>query len=321
MIGAPAPVDSTGAAQPPETDIVQAFQLERAAVRGRLVRLGPLLDDVLARHAYPPVIEQLLAELLTATVLLASLLKYDGVFTLQVKGNGPVSVIVADVTTDGVVRGYAGFDRARLPEGADATPRALIGEGHLAFTVDQGEDTERYQGIVELDGEEVADWLLHYFEQSEQLGTDLKLAARRARDGAWRGGGLLLQRLPEDEPLRRQIEEAEVEDAWVRAKLLLDTTAEVELIDRSLAPNDLLYRLFHEEAPRVWTPTLVTRGCRCSSERVVRVLKALAPQELSELRDETGAVTATCEFCSTVYRFGEDEQRALVETVEDAGRS
>jgi molecular chaperone Hsp33 len=312
MIGAPAPVDPTGAAQPPETDIVQAFQLERAAVRGRLVRLGPLLDDVLARHAYPPVIEQLLAELLTATVLLASLLKYDGVFTLQVKGNGPVTVIVADVTTDGVVRGYAGFDRARLPEGTDATPRELIGEGYLAFTVDQGDDTERYQGIVELDGEEVADWLLHYFEQSEQLGTDLKLAARRARDGAWRGGGLLLQRLPEDEPLRKQIEDAELEDAWVRAKLLLGTTAEVELIDRSLAPNDLLYRLFHEEAPRVWRPTLVTRGCRCSSERVVRVLKTLAPQELSELRDETGAVTATCEFCSTVYRFGEDEQRALL---------
>jgi molecular chaperone Hsp33 len=312
MIGARAPVDATGAPQPPETDLVQAFQLERAAVRGRLVRLGPLLDDVLARHAYPPVIEQLLAELVTATVLLASLLKYDGVFTLQVKGNGPVSVIVADVTTGGVVRGYAGFDRGRLPDGAHATPRELIGEGYLAFTVDQGEDTERYQGIVELDGEEVADWLLHYFAQSEQLGTDLKLAARRARDGAWRGGGLLLQRLPEDDPLRKQIEQAELEDAWVRAKLLLDTTAEVELIDRSLAPNDLLYRLFHEETPRVWTPTVVTRGCRCSSERVIRVLKTLAPEELSELRDEAGVVTATCEFCSTVYRFGEDEQRALL---------
>jgi molecular chaperone Hsp33 len=314
MIGAAAPVDPTGAAQPPETDIVQAFQLERDAVRGRLVRLGPLLDDVLARHAYPPVIEQLLAELLTAAVLLASLLKYDGIFTLQVKGNGPVSVIVADVTTDGVVRGYAGFDRDRLPDGSNATPRELIGDGYLAFTVDQGDDSERYQGIVEIDGAEVADWLLHYFAQSEQLGTDLKLAARRARDGAWRGGGLLLQRLPEDDPLRKQIAEAELEDAWVRAKLLLGTTAEVELIDRSLAPNDLLFRLFHEEAVRVWPPTLVTRGCRCSSDRVVRVLKTLSSDELGELRDETGAVTATCEFCSTVYRFDESEQRTIRET-------
>lgn len=311
MIGATAPVDATGAAQLPETDLVQAFQLERDAVRGRLVRLGPLLDDLLARHAYPPLVEQLLAEIVTATVLLASLLKYDGVFTLQVKGDGPVSVLVADVTTDGVVRGYAGFDAERLPAGASATPKELIGDGYLAFTVDQGEDTERYQGIVEMGGAEVADWLLHYFAQSEQLGTDLKLAARKNRDGAWRGGGLLLQRLPEDDPLRKQIAEAELEDAWVRAKLLLDTTAEVELIDRSLAPNDLLFRLFHEEEPRVWPPTSVRRGCRCSADRVVRVLQTLSPEELGELRDESGAVTATCEFCSTVYRFDEDEQRAL----------
>jgi molecular chaperone Hsp33 len=270
-----------------------------------------LLDDVLARHAYPPLVEQLLAELLTATVLLASLLKYDGVFTLQAKGDGPVSMVVADVTTDGVVRGYAGFDAERLRVAPGATAKDLIGDGYLAFTVDQGEDTERYQGIVELDGTQVADWLLHYFGQSEQLGTDLKVAARKGRDGAWRGGGLLLQRLPEDDPLRKQIAEKELEDAWVRAKLLLDTTAEVELIDRSLAPNDLLYRLFHEEAPRVWAPTLVRRGCRCSSDRVARVLKTLSPSELEELRDESGAVTATCEFCSTVYRFDEDEQQKL----------
>jgi molecular chaperone Hsp33 len=311
MIGAAAPVDPTGAAHPPETDLVQAFQLDHAAVRGRLVRLGPLLDDVLARHAYPPQVEQLLAELLTATVLLASLLKYDGVFTLQTKGDGPVSLLVADVTTDGVVRGYAGFDAARLPEAETVSAKELVGDGYLAFTVDQGEDTERYQGIVELDGAEISDWLTHYFDQSEQLGTDLKLSVRKARDGAWRGGGLLLQRLPEDDPLRKQIAERELEDAWSRARLLLGTTAEIELLDRSLAPNDLLYRLFHEEAPRVWTPTLVTRGCRCSSDRVARVLRTLSSDEIEELRDENGDITATCEFCSTVYRFDRSEQRTM----------
>ena len=283
-------------------DVIQPFQLELANVRGRAVRLARVPNDLLALHDYPPQVEQVVAEAAMIAVVLASLLKYEGIFTLQAKGNGPISLLVADVTTAGDVRAYARFEPDRLPpSGAPATVSRLFGEGYLTFTVDQGEHTERYQGIVELVGDTLIQCLDHYFRQSEQLLTSVKMAVRRHPEG-WRAGAILLQRLPEDDALRTLKSQAEDEEDWHRANILMGTVAEVELLDRTLHLNNLLFRLFHEERIRVFAPTVVRRGCRCSETRVRRVLRSLPRAELDELKLD-GEVVVTCEFCSETYRF------------------
>ena len=281
-------------------DLIQPFQLDASNVRGRAVRLGRVLDEVLALHDYPRQVEQIVAEAAVGTVLLASLLKYDGVFTLQANGDGAVSLLVVDVTTGGDVRAYARFDADRLA-GVDqpATFQSLFGEGYLAFTVDQGENTEGYQGIVALTGPTLTDCLAHYFEQSEQLLTAAKLAARHYPDG-WRAGAVLIQHLPEEDEGRVPKTPADNEEDWNRASILMSTVAEVELLDRTLDLNSLLYRLFHEEQVRVFSPHAIQRGCRCSAERVARALRSIPASEMEDLKVD-GEIVVTCEFCSTKY--------------------
>jgi molecular chaperone Hsp33 len=281
------------------TDLIQPFQLELANVRGRALRLSRVLDDVLGRHDYAPAVEQVVAEAIAATVLLASLLKYDGVFTFQAKGDGPVSLLVVDVTTGGDVRAYARYDAARLDAGAGGSQR-LLGDGYLAFTVDQGDNGEGYQGIVALTGDSLSESLAHYFEQSEQLPTTARLAARRYPEG-WRAGAILIQRLPEEDAGRVLKPPAEEEEDWRRANILLNTVADVELLDRTLHLNNLLYRLFHEERIRVFTPSAIQRGCRCSAVKVRNVLMSIPPAELEDLKID-GEIVVTCEFCGTEYR-------------------
>jgi molecular chaperone Hsp33 len=288
----------------PTTDLIQPFQLDLANVRGRAARLGAVLDQLLGLHNYPRVVEQIVAEAAVATVLLASLLKYDGVFTLQAKGDGPISLMVVDVTTAGDLRAYARFEEDRLPAaGGAADIEALFGQGYLAFTVDQGEDSEGYQGIVALTGPALTDSLAHYFEQSEQLSTAVRLAARKYPDG-WRAGAVLIQHLPEEDEGRIPKSPADNEEDWRRASILLGSVADVELLDRTLDLNSLLYRLFHEEQVRAFTPHAVQRGCRCSAERVERVLRSIPRAELDDLKVD-GVVVVTCEFCSTAYRYDE----------------
>ena len=302
MIGAPldATVDLSAI-----SDFVEPFQLERPQLRGRLVRLGPVLDRILTRHAYPFPVAQLLAEIIVAATILASLLKYTGVFTLQVKGSGPVRLIVADVTSEGAIRAYAQFDKDGLPQdrGPAANLPALVGAGYLAFTVDQGEDTERYQGIVSLEGEGLIDALWHYFAQSEQLATDMVMATALA-DGKWHGAAIIVQQMPEDE--RARITGTGDPDAWNRAVTLLATATREELLDsragEALDPNLLLYRLFHEEEVRVFTTHGVHEQCRCSEDRVRAVMAALPPEEVDELRVD-GALIITCEFCNRTYQL------------------
>src|SRR5215467_6877884 len=293
-------------------DLIQPFKIEGQAVRGRLVRLGPLIDSVLDRHQYPPVVAELLGELVALAAGLAGALKYDGVFTLQTKGDGPVRLMVADVTSEGDVRGYAQFDAEKLAavtraaSGASLSVPKLLGAGYLAFTVDQGSHTERYQGIVELTGATLADCVHHYFRQSEQLRAVVKVAAGRTPDDGWRAGALMLQRLPPEAGAAD-----EVEDGWRRGLALMASSTEAELLDPELAPNDLLYRLFHEDGVRVFTPAAVRAGCRCSRERVERVLRSFPAEEVRSLMVD-GRVVATCEFCSSVYTFSEDEIAALI---------
>jgi molecular chaperone Hsp33 len=307
-------------------DQVQRFQLEAQAVRGRLVRLGPLVSSVVERHAYPEPVATLLSEMVTLAIVLSTGLKYEGVFTLQTNSKGPVRLIVADVTSAGEVRGYAQFDSKRVEEvvataGAGASVPRLLGPGYLAFTVDQGSNTERYQGIVELTGATLVDCVQHYFRQSEQLETGIRMAVARAGgEGVpeWRAGALMLQRMPgaaggaaardeEDDDFDSET----ADDDWRRALMLLSTASNAELLDPTLEPNDLLYRLFHEEGVRVFRPRTLRPGCRCSRERVERVLRSLTGEELSSLEEEDGAIVATCEFCNSSYRFSREDVAAL----------
>jgi len=290
-------------------DIVQPFQIEGPGLRGRLVRLGPAVDTVLKRHDYAPPVAALLAETLALAVALAAALKYEGIFTLQIKGDGPVSMIVADVASDGALRGYAEV-RADLPPEPDIlaapVPR-LVGTGHLAFTVDQGEHTERYQGIVELAGTSLTDCVHHYFRQSEQFGAAMRLSAGRNSAGLWRAGAMMLQRLPDHEPI---IAREERDEAWHRAVILMDSVTGEELLDRELAPADLLFRLFHEDGVRVFNQQKLAFGCRCSRNRAARILGSLPRSEIESLFVD-GRITVTCQFCNTTEAFDPDEIAAL----------
>ncbi len=290
------------------TDSIQPFELEVPALRGRLVRLGPLLETILARHNYPQPVAELLGEMVALAAVLSSMLKFEGIFTLQTKGDGPVGLAVVDMTTDGELRGYADFDAKRLASmakpsnGAAAVARDLLGEGYIAFTVDQGQHSERYQGIVELRGDTLAECLQHYFRQSEQLKTAVKLSAG-LHDGAWRAGGLLLQQMPDEAAGRAALANDE-EDSWRRAVVLMASCTETELLDPALPDHDLLYRLFHDERVRVYNPRPLTSGCRCSRARIERILRSLPREEVVEMKVD-GEIIMTCQFCNSEYRFDE----------------
>jgi molecular chaperone Hsp33 len=287
---------------PRNDDIVQPFQIDASDLRGRLVRVGPVLDEILSKHAYPEPVARLLGETITLAITLAGALKYEGIFTLQTKGDGPISLMVADVTSTGDVRGYAQFDAERLTAadtGSVAPVPTLLGTGYIAFTVDQGEHTERYQGIVELSGETLSDSIQHYFRQSEQLDTGIKVAVAFT-DLGWRGGALMLQRLPEDQV--QQTLGSDVADDWRRAMVLMGTCTDRELLDPNLSANDLLFRLFNEDGVRVWAPTDLNASCRCSRDRVATVLASLPRDEIADLK-VNGNVEVTCEFCNSTYTF------------------
>jgi molecular chaperone Hsp33 len=288
-----------------QADQVQPFLIESSGIRGRLLRLEGVCDSILARHDYPAPVARLLAEMLALCGGLASLIKYEGVFTLQASGDGPLRMMVVDVTSEGAMRGYAGFDRARmetLMAAGEAQPSVpqLFGQGHLAFTVDQGSYSERYQGIVALTGDTLADCLQHYFMQSEQLQSGIVLAAGR-RGAHWVSAALVLQRLPEE-----AVHAIEDEDDWRRAMVLQASCSEDELLDDSLGFHNLLYRLFHEEGVRVFEPRPLKEGCRCSRAKLENVLKSMPRAEIEDLKSD-GAVEVTCEFCTRLYRFDDDD--------------
>ncbi|MCW5752625.1 MAG: Hsp33 family molecular chaperone [Alphaproteobacteria bacterium] len=292
-----------------QDDFVQSFQVEGANLRGRVVRLGSVAHTILTRHAYPEPVSRLMGESLALTSLLASMLKFDGIFTLQVKAGGPVTTLMTDFRTPGDLRGYAAFDeealRAAMAEsgGPSGVVPRFLGSGYLAFTVDQGENSERYQGIVELKGASLADCVHGYFQQSEQLQTGIRVAARLTHDEAgrpvWRAGGIMLQRLP---PTGSGTEVDEAEDAWRRALMLIGTVSDAELVDRELATGGLLLRLFHEDGVRVYDAQHLGSACRCSRQRVEHVLRSFPAEDLADMVVE-GRITATCQFCNTLYEF------------------
>jgi molecular chaperone Hsp33 len=290
-------------------DFVLPFTVGATRLKGRLVRVGPMLDRILGQHAYPEPVAELLGQAIVLAAALARALKYDGVFTLQTKGDGPVRLLVADITAAGHMRAYAQFDAERL-RGTTAVKGAvpsLLGAGYLAFTVDQGGNAERYQGLVELVGATLTDCAHHYFRQSEQVQAGLKLAARRDADGHWRGGALMIERLPD-----AALSHEEDDELWRDAVVLMSSCGDGELTDAALAPDRLLYRLFHELGVRVQKRRELVAQCRCSRDRVERVLRAIPSDALDEMVVDD-RILVTCEFCGTTYEFDEADRKALAE--------
>jgi molecular chaperone Hsp33 len=295
------PTDDEGFAQDIiKDDLILPFQLESSSLRGRIVRLGSVLDGILSAHDYPDAINTQMAETITLTAMLSSMLKYEGIFTLQAQsqGEGAVSMLVADMVSNGDIRGCATFNEDKLAKVKGSSLHDLMGKGYIAFTVDQGEETERYQGIVELKPEGLIESVQHYFTQSEQIATGIILAVGK-RDGKWRAQGMMLQHMPEEggKPLGN----AE-EDDWRRAMILMQSCKEEELLDPALGAYDLLTRLFHEEGVRVYNATPIHKKCRCSEEKVKGVLKLMSEEDIREMIVD-GSITMTCEFCSTHYTF------------------
>ncbi len=280
------------------------FAIESADVRGRIVRLGPVLDLILGAHDYPPPVADLLAQVLVLTGLLGTMLKNDdGMLTLQAKGEGAVRLLVADYRDGGALRGYASFDAVKLDQfGAHPSVRALMDKGYLALTLEEGAAAERYQGIVELTGTNIAECAEHYFAKSEQTPTAIAIAARRREDGRWQGAGLMLQHLAKGEDGGPRLLSPDQREDWARVTTLMATLKASELLDPLLASGDILYRLFHEEGVRVFPTTLLTRGCRCSRERITEMLARFPEADRNDMV-ENGAITVTCEFCNKDFRF------------------
>jgi molecular chaperone Hsp33 len=292
-----------------EQDLVQPFKLESSGFHGRLVRLGPAIDAIIGQHSYPAPVATLLAESVALSAALAAALKYDGVFTFQISGAGPVRYLVSDVTSAGVIRAYAGV-RGDLPKPCEpktAPIPQLIGDGYLALTVDQAGKKDRYQGIVDLVGATLTDCVHHYFRQSDQFAAAVRVHADRVSGGGWRAGALMLQMSPES---AKSDEQEALADSWPRVLALLGSCANRELTDSAVSVHDLLYRLFHEEGVRVFETTSVKFDCRCSDEKVKRVLGSLSDHALEDLIvDEK--VVVTCEFCSRSRVFDREQLNLL----------
>ncbi len=303
-------------------NFIQNFQLESSNLRGRIVRLGSVLDDILSAHDYPLPIAHLVGETATLALALSSMLKYDGIFTLQAQGDGPLKMIVSDVTASGDVRACASYNEERFQasreqlaalkteESSQNHLAQYLGKGYIAFTVDQGSHTDRYQGIVELKGASMVDCVQHYFNQSEQIGTGIKMAVGQ-RDGVWRASAIMLQNMPEDDANIQAGVTNMNEDDWRRAMIPLDSCKDDEFLAPDLDANDLLVRLFHEEGVRVYDRKAVQKNCRCEKERVYNILLTMPDEDLQHASVD-GTIEMTCEFCSQTYSFDYEEILATI---------
>jgi molecular chaperone Hsp33 len=313
-------------------DTVLPFEVAALDLRGRVVRLGPVVDAILEQHNYPQPVAKLLGEAVVLAVMLGSALKIDGRFILQTQTDGPVGLLVVDFTTPGKVRACARFGKEGVAAAIAAgkiDAGALLGKGHLAMTIDQGADTSRYQGLVALDGGTLEDAAHEYFLRSEQIPTRVRLAVAeelRAENGGtrhrWRAGGIMLQFLPKspdrargadlhpgDVPEGVEMPQVPEDDAWLQGRALLETVEDVELIDPDVSSERLVYRLFHEPGVRVFRVAEMRAECSCSRDSVEAMLKNFSQEDRDHMVED-GKISVTCEFCSATYVFAPGDVEA-----------
>ena len=284
-------------------DRLLQFTLPDRHARGRVVRLGPVLEEILAAHDYPPTLKHLLGEALVLTALMGSLLKDEGSqLTLQAQSDdGIVSLLVCDFR-GGELRGYARHDAGRFAGlGANPSLEALFGGGYLAITFDLPATDQRYQGIVPLEGLSLSEAVERYFAQSEQVPTLIRSAVRAGHGGCI-AGGLLVQHLPDGEEGRERLHARMDHPEWEHVAALAGSTRHDELVDPELSLEALVWRLFHEEREvRVLPGDSVTRGCRCSVVHFEEVLARFPKEDRDDMRDEHGVIRVDCAFCSREF--------------------
>jgi molecular chaperone Hsp33 len=304
-------------------DTILPFQLDNSDIRGRVARLDGALVEVLKQHDYPPQVEALVAEATLLTALIGQAIKLRWKLSLQIRGNGPVTMIATDYygPTEGGdparLRAYASFDPEADLSGLD--PFGLIGAGYFAIMIDQGEGMVPYQGITPITGTSLSACAETYFAQSEQLPTRFALSFGKntlpGEEAAWRAGGVMLQMMPKASPSvegeggsgsdgllsDQDLLDRDEGESWNRANMLLDTVEDLELIGPNVAPTDLLIRLFHQEQPRVFDPQPIRFGCTCSEDRVRQSLSIYGAEDIAEMTTEEGVLTADCQFCGAHY--------------------
>lgn len=316
-----AAVPSRPASPLPRDDSVLPFAVEALGLRGRLVRLGPAVHSMIAHYDYPPQAARLLGEAAALTVLLGSLLESHGRFQLQTRSDGAVDMLVVDYDAPGRLRGFAKFDASKIAAaGGDIStaPARLLGRGHLALTMEREGEASRYQGVVPLEGESLAEAAHLYFRQSEQIPTFVRLAVAEsvtASGTSWRAGGLLLQFLPSagrrqsrdlhpgDAPKGAVLGDGPENEAWIEGLSLAGTLEDHELVDPGLSGERLLYSLFHERGVKVFREREVAEVCRCSHQRIANMLRRFSPQERRDMVGDNGRIGVTCEFCRVHREF------------------
>ncbi|MGQ2990118.1 MAG: Hsp33 family molecular chaperone [Brevundimonas sp.] len=295
-------------ALPLTDDLAAAFQIEGWPVRGRLVRLGETIDQILSAHAYPEPVAALLGEACALAALVGSSLKFEGRLIVQAQGDGPVRYVVADYDTSGTLRGYCRFDEAEVAAASTGFARpgaqTLLGQGVFIMTLDQGPDFDRHQGITPIEGESLSLCAEHYFAQSEQVPTKVRLAVGQVSTEAgqqWRAGGAMIQMVAGDTA------RGATDDVWDRSRALFATLGDDELIDPTITPDVLLFRLFHEDGVRLEEARPLAAVCRCSKDRIASVLTSFSDQERADMVEDDGQIRVTCEYCNTVYEIAPDE--------------
>ena len=291
------------------TDVVLGVAIPSRNARGRIARLGAVVDDVLANHGYPPLVEKLLAEALTLTALLGSLLKEpQGQLTLQAQTQGGIVDLLVCDYLGGALRGYVRHDPERLANAsAEPSLKELFGDGYLAITFDQPVANERYQGIVPLEGKNLGDAAQSYFAQSEQIPSLVRLAAEK-RGGHWFAGGLLLQHLPEGEEGRERLHTRLDHPDWPHVAILGGSVKPRELTDPDLPLDDLIWRLFHEEEElRTLDSAALSRGCRCDPDYVRSVIARFPADEREAMVGDDGLIRVDCAFCSSSFAIQPSE--------------
>ena len=278
------------------------FQLGGNRVRGSIVRLGSAVSEIIKRHNYPQNIESILADTLTITACLGSRMKHDGIFTIQAKGTGEVHTLFSDITNNGFLRGYVGLKEGFSNQDADLI--SLMGSGHIAFTLDQGKYSKRYQGIVALEDKSISKSAELYFNNSEQLETRFVIfnhynLKHTSKEKLFPSGLIMIQKMPN----KLDLDEEQISEVWENSLSFLSTLKKEECLSISLTSEDILFRLFNEVGVTVYDEIVIKDKCRCSKEKVEFAIKNLNKEELNQISDEKGNIKVICEFCKTERSF------------------
>ena len=291
---------------------VQSFGIEGTSIRGRLVRLGKTYEEILKNHNYPNQVAGLLGELTVMTISLADSLKYEGQFILQTQSDGPINMMVSNVTSSGEVRSYAKY---KIKDVSNTNKQKsipyLLGKGHIAFTVDQGINTERYQGIAALEGSSLAECAQNYFRKSEQIETAILLAASPNQKKA---AGIMIQKMPISTQISNSagsLLHEKGDDDWRNSVILMGSLTTDEILDTNVTTHEILYRLYHEAGVRIHNAKSLKFQCQCSNEKIGTTLAAFPRKEIDSMKTIEGLITANCEFCGTQFTFDDELLRNL----------